>query len=234
MAYTSDQHGGWKWDSVWGWYYFDEYNQQFVFWDGSADQAAVAADNTKFVARSADCVRQLTLPRIAQGASTYHAYDKPPRREKALSSYTLSLYHSPPSSKASSWSHYTLSTTDEMAYQYQLTMGDPGDDLRAPGDSDNNGGQKGGDMAGGHSHATERNKRSQWQVHSKRRYEVSGSNAGRKSWQTRFMFGLSLTVPLLCLFHLLYTVLHLISIYLLNITTLRYSTIDEHFQVESI
>ena len=56
-------------------------------------------------------------------------------------SRSLNPYHS---------SSYSSSQSGSKGREHRSFMGDPGDDLRGPGDSDNNGGQKDGDRVGGH------------------------------------------------------------------------------------
>jgi hypothetical protein len=65
-------------------------------------------------------------------------------------------YHSSTSSSSLKF-RSPPSTIKESPYQW--AMGDPGDDLRAPGDSDNNGGQKDGDSVGDHISSTGRKER---------------------------------------------------------------------------
>jgi len=47
-------------------------------------------------------------------------------------------------------SSYSSTQPESKGREHHSFMGDQGDDLRGPGDSDNNGSQKDGDRVGGH------------------------------------------------------------------------------------
>ena len=120
-------------------------------------------------------MRRLTfrsMPWNDQGGLTFGSQDQQQPRRSRLYSLTsaptpyctsTSSFHPPPWGRTSP--HYATSFNSTHSYYspsssvesraYQQTMGDPGDNLRAPGDSDNNGGQKNGDKAGGHRCAKE-------------------------------------------------------------------------------